>query len=176
MNTHDSAYKLIFSHPKMVEDLLRGFVHEVWVGQLDYATLEKVGGSYVSDDLRSREDDIIWRVRTTGGWLYIYLLIEFQSRCDPWMALRVMVYTGLLYQDLVKNGAVGVAGKLPPVFPVVIYNGDGQWTAARDIAQLIEPLPPSLAAYRPSHRYFLLDEAASVRTNWPRPATTAWPA
>jgi len=23
---HDSAYKLLFSHPQMVEDLLRGFV------------------------------------------------------------------------------------------------------------------------------------------------------
>ena len=37
---------------------------------------------------------IIWRVRVAGEWLYVYLLIEFQSRIDPWMAVRVMVYTG----------------------------------------------------------------------------------
>ena len=25
---HDASYKLLFSHARMVEDLLRGFVHE----------------------------------------------------------------------------------------------------------------------------------------------------
>ena len=82
MNTrkdHDHAYKLLFSHPEMVEDLLCGFVHEEWVSGLDFTSLEKVGGSYVADDLREREDDIIWRVRWGGEWLYVYLLLEFQS-------------------------------------------------------------------------------------------------
>jgi predicted transposase YdaD len=101
LNSHDNAYKNVFSHPKAVQDLLRGFVHEEWVQQLDYTTLEKVSGSYVSDDLRDREDDIIWRIRmraqtpakrraqgedkteTAGEWLYVYLLLEFQSSNDP---------------------------------------------------------------------------------------------
>ena len=52
---HDPGYKLLFSHAQMLEDLLRGFVHEQWVQQLDFSTLEKVSGSYVSDDLRDRE-------------------------------------------------------------------------------------------------------------------------
>jgi hypothetical protein len=141
-----------------VADLLRGFVHEDWVEQIDYATLEKVRGSYVADDLRDRADDIIWRVRREKDWLYLYLLIEFQSRIDSHMALRILVYTGLLYQDLVKSGAVSRSEKLPPVFPVVIYNGEGRWTAATDVAELIEAVPGSLAAYRPSQRHFVLDE------------------
>jgi predicted transposase YdaD len=57
---HDNSYKLLFSHPEMVKDLLTGFVKEAWVEQLDFSTLEKVSGSYVSDELRDREDDIIW--------------------------------------------------------------------------------------------------------------------
>jgi hypothetical protein len=40
--SHDHSYKLLFSHPEMVADLLRGFVHEGWVEQLDFASLEKV--------------------------------------------------------------------------------------------------------------------------------------
>jgi len=47
----------------MVEYLLRGFVHEEWVNQLDFSTLEVFKDSFVSDDLRDRHDDIIWRVR-----------------------------------------------------------------------------------------------------------------
>ena len=43
---HDHSYKLLFSHAVMVEDLLRGFVREDWVQAIDFATLEKVPGSY----------------------------------------------------------------------------------------------------------------------------------
>jgi hypothetical protein len=58
---HDSSYKLLFSHPAMVADLLRGFVAEDWVAELDFTTLEKQSGSYISDDLRPRADDVVWR-------------------------------------------------------------------------------------------------------------------
>ena len=44
---------------EMVEDLLRGFVRESWVAEVEMDTLERVSGTYVSDDLRAREDDII---------------------------------------------------------------------------------------------------------------------
>jgi hypothetical protein len=45
---HDHSYKLLFSHAEMVADLLRGFVREDWVKQLDFSTLEKVSGSFMS--------------------------------------------------------------------------------------------------------------------------------
>ena len=60
---HDASYKLLFSHARMVEDLLRGFVHEAWVRDVDFTTLERVSDSQISDDLRSRRDDLVWRVR-----------------------------------------------------------------------------------------------------------------
>ena len=100
---HDQSYKLLFSHKKMVIDLLQGFVKQDWVQQLDFSTLEKVSGSYVTDDLRDREDDLIWKVRFNDQWLYVYLLLEFQSSVDPYMAVRMMTYVGLLYQDLIKQ-------------------------------------------------------------------------
>ena len=60
MADHDHSYKHLFSHPELVRDLLLGFIKEQWVEKLDLNTLEKVNGSYISDDLREREDDIIW--------------------------------------------------------------------------------------------------------------------
>ncbi len=81
---HDSGYKLLFSHPALVADLLSGFVAEDWVKELDFATLEKQPGSYVSDDLRPRADDVVWRVRWRDHWLYVYLLLEFQSSSFNW--------------------------------------------------------------------------------------------
>ena len=159
MAEHDNGYKRLFSHPEMVADLLRGFVREDWVHDLDFSTLERVSGSYVTPELRSRESDVVWRVRWgRDRWLYVYLLIEFQSTVDPFMALRVMVYVGLLYQDLVQHRQL-TAGKLPPVLPLVLYNGYAPWGAARELSELIETVPGGLEQYRPQLRYCLLDEA-----------------
>jgi predicted transposase YdaD len=155
---HDQSYKLLFSHPEMVADLLRGFVREDWVRRLDFGSLEKVGGSYVADDLREREDDVIWRVRLGDEWLYVYLLIEFQSTVDRHMAVRILAYLGLLYQDLIRAGQLTGDGRLPPVLPVVLYNGSRRWDAAEDVGDLIVPVPGGLDRYRPQLRYLLLDE------------------
>jgi predicted transposase/invertase (TIGR01784 family) len=156
--SHDHSYKLLFSHPEMVADLLRGFVHEDWVSQLDFGTLEKVSGSFVADDLREREDDLIWRARWGDQWLYVYLLLEFQSTVDPFMAVRIMVYLGLLYQDLIRTQPLKLGERLPPVLPIVLYNGERLWNAAEDIGDLITDVPGGLERYRPSLRYLLLDE------------------
>ncbi|HAB08131.1 MAG TPA: transposase, partial [Alcanivorax sp.] len=45
-----------------------------------------------------RHGDAVWRIRWGEEWLYVYLLLEFQSSVDRFMALRIMVYTGLLHQ------------------------------------------------------------------------------
>lgn len=154
--SYDASYKHLFSHPEMVADLLRGYVREPWVEELDFTTLEKMNAGYVSDDLRQREDDVVWRVRLGPHWIYLYLLLEFQSSVEPFMAVRLLSYIGLLYQDLIKQGVV--TDRLPPVFPIVIYNGLRRWTAATSLAELVEPMPPVLRAYQPNLHYWLLDE------------------
>jgi predicted transposase YdaD len=155
---HDQGYKRLFSEPALVADLLRGYVREPWVAELDFATLERLGTSFVTADLRTREADLIWRVRFREEWLYLYLLLEFQSRADPFMAVRMLVYEGLLYQDLIRSGQVGPQRRLPPVLPLVLYNGEPRWRAATDIGALIGPLPAGLERWRPRLPYLVLDE------------------
>ena len=84
------------------------------------------------------------------------------------MALRVLVYTGLLYQDLIHRGASGPDGRLPPVLPIVLYNGRSPWTAELDMSRLIAPVGEDLARHQPSQRYFLLDERRYGGDDLPR--------
>jgi predicted transposase/invertase (TIGR01784 family) len=160
MTQYDHSYKLIFSFPEMVSDLLTGFVREEWVSRLDMSTLEKINASFVSDDLKERHDDVIWRVRLADEWLYVYIVLEFQSVTDPYMSIRVLAYIALLYQDLVRTKQLTNSGKLPPVLPIVLYNGEPRWQAATQVFDLIENIPGSLSRYSPRLEYLLIDEGA----------------
>ena len=158
MSINDSSYKLLFSSPDVVRDLIMGFIPDDWLHCLDYTTLEKAPGSYITDDLRQRADDVIWRVRADGQWVYLYLLIEFQSESDPWMPVRMMVYVGLLYQDLIRRGEVLPGNRLSPVLPIVLYNGAAPWKAPTDIADLIPKAPGLVAHYLPHLKYLLIEQ------------------
>jgi predicted transposase/invertase (TIGR01784 family) len=164
-HNNDASYKLLFSSPELVRDLVLGFIPDAWLHSLDYSTLEKMPGSYVTDDLRHRADDVVWRVKVGQEWVYLYILIEFQSKVDPWMAVRMMSYVGLLYQDLIKAKQVLPQRKLPPVLPIVLYNGDAPWTAATNMADLIPKAPGLVAQFLPNMQYLLIAENRYTEAN-----------
>ena len=159
---HDAAYKRFFSDPLMVESLLRDFVPERFVDDLDFSTLELCSGDYVADNLSQRHNDIVWRIHwKEQKWLYLVLLLEFQSKQDPWMPLRMLSYTSLLLLKLVETRKVLPHHPLPDVFPIVLYNGGMAWKVPLDVASLYTaPMSSRLQLYRPQHPYFLLDEKA----------------
>ena len=95
----------------------------------------------------------MWRVRYRHCWLYVLVVLEFQSTVDRTMAVRVLAYSALLYQDLLRASAE----PLPPVLPIVLHHGPGRWTASVDVAGLAAPSGEFLAPYQPAQRYFLLD-------------------
>lgn len=161
MGMHDRSYRLLFSEPRLVEELIRGFFGQAWVGRLDFSTLERVNASYVAKDLRRREGDMVWKLRFPDGRpVYIYLLLEFQSEVDRFMAVRMMGYEALFYQDLIRQGELTPEGKLPLVIPIVLYNGEGSWWAALELEDLIEQVDPEADLFRPRLKYRLIDEGS----------------
>jgi predicted transposase YdaD len=110
----------------MMRELLRDFVDEGWIERLDFATLERVNASYVSRTLKNREGDLVWRLRLReGGTVYVYVLLELQSDVQRFMAVRLMVYLGLLYQDLIDRGELLESDKLPPVLSSTMERSPG---------------------------------------------------
>jgi hypothetical protein len=162
LGRHDLSYRLFFSHVRMVCDLLREMIGEAWVELVDFASAERVNASFVSEKRRNRESDVIWkfRRRDTGDPVYVYVLLEFQSRPDRYMPVRLMTYVGLFYEHLIAEGRLAPSGRLPQVIPIVIYNGLGPWGTPLDLAEQIERFDPSAEAYVPHLRYKLVHEAA----------------
>lgn len=158
--THDTSYKQLFSCPEMMRDLLIGYVPGKWLESADFSTLTQVGASYVSTTGQQRHDDMVWRIDIGGRWLWIYTIIEFQSTPDPWMAVRVMQYVSLLAEQLIKEHKPDELpeGRLPPILPIVLYNGKAEWHAPVDVSDCFLDPPAGLEPFRPALEYLLLDE------------------
>jgi predicted transposase YdaD len=145
----------------MIRDLLDEILGEAWVSLLDLASAERVATSFTSRGHKKRESDIIWKFRRRDNDepVYVYILLEFQSRPDRYMSVRLMTYMGLFFEYLIAEGLLPDSGKLPLVIPVVIYNGIGPWKPALELSELIERLDPSAEPYVPRLRYRLVHEA-----------------
>jgi len=149
----------------MIQDLLREIVGEQWVERIDLGSGVRVDASFVSPKHENRESDLIWQFhRKDGGEpVYVYILLEFQSRPDPSMPVRLMGYESLFYQLLMAGQPAAGWKKLPLVIPVVVYNGREPWNVATDLGSMIGELDPSAEIYRPQLRYRLVDEAKYPR-------------
>ncbi len=159
---HDGLYHLIYAHPQMVRELLQGFVDAPWLSQLDLARMERINAKFHADSAVRRDGDIVWRIPMRDGReAYLILFLEFQSTTERFMALRLLVYVGLFWQQLLKEGRVAPSGLLPPVFPIVIFNGDPRWTMPLSLKALID-LPPGspIWPWQPDMRYHVVDEGA----------------
>ena len=155
----------MFSYPELVQQLIEGFAPPEIAALMDFSTLQLESGHYITPLFEEKREDLVWSVQ--AHWqgrrqtLYLYLLIEFQSRIDQTMPLRLMHYVAGFYSHLLKTKQTTARRGLPPVFPIVLYNGLARWSVQQDIFSLIKPeVPDILRAYQPRLRYYLIDEGA----------------
>ncbi|HNX24418.1 MAG TPA: Rpn family recombination-promoting nuclease/putative transposase, partial [Spirochaetota bacterium] len=152
-NFHDSGYKKFFSNPEMICQLLTYFVDEGWTADIDYSSLQRIDKSFVTDEFANRESDLVYKAYFKGKEVYIFLLLEFQSTVDRFMALRMLRYITELYEYLIKSYRIKM---LPAVFPVMLYNGEKRWTVPEELNKLIEKSIPE--KYIPDFRYYKIAE------------------
>lgn len=158
---HDAAYKFRHGFATVVERLLRGFAPPEVVAALDLATLEPMPTEYVERNLRQSRGDKVWRVRFRSGGpgdcLWLAAMLEFQATADRRMAARVLSYSGQLFQKRMRAADWRADSKLPPVLPIVVYNGRRRRFAPLEALETISGVSVALAPYWPRQRYSLLD-------------------
>ena len=122
----------------------------------DNLVLEK--DSLIPPNLREKRSDVIYRIDYGEKQAYIYVLIEHQSRVDFLMPFRLLTYMVHLWDRVV--GEVGDEARLksfllPPILPVVFYEGEAPWTAARNFIDKVQG-SEELRGFVPDFQYRLI--------------------
>lgn len=157
---HDRRYQALFRNVELIRDLLLYSVKACWVEQVDMHAIELLDTKALTGQLARRDADIIYKLPFKDGTLsYLALFLEFQSQPDRFMALRISTYKHLFWEKLVSMGNLSPNRKLPPVFGLVLYNGQAQWNSPKQLRSLIEVAKDSpLWAQQPQAQYQLIDE------------------
>ena len=138
----DAFFKTVFSHPRMIELLVRSEISE-WAAVIDPSSLRRLPADFVDDRLRHRYADRVWRGRSFDAGTEFILLLEFQGRPERHMALRAAVYGGLAVQELFRHDKKLERGDRDlAVACLVLYHGDRRWNAPTRLRYLFRDSAP----------------------------------
>jgi predicted transposase/invertase (TIGR01784 family) len=139
---HDKSYKFLLSSKRIFIELLQSFVDRGWVEQIDESHLIKVDKSYILQDFREKEADLVYRMQIKDRQIIFYVLMEMQSRVDFQMPYRLLLYMVEVWRDISKNASSTIITrkdfKLPAIVPIVLYNGVSPWTACRSFRETLD--------------------------------------
>lgn len=136
---HDKSYKNLYSKKEIAIDLLRNFVNKDFTKGLKAEDLTLVNKSYISSDYEESESDIVYKAKIGDAEAIFYILIEFQSRVDYRMPLRLLFYMCEILREFSKNENHDKNDrniKIPAVIPIVLYNGKEVWDVPTELRNM----------------------------------------
>jgi len=132
----DRGYRRLFKNKGIFRQLLETFVSQDWVKELDFSTCETLDKSFIAENYKESISDIIHKIKLRQSDLFIVIPTEFKSTVERFTSLDVAHYVAGFYKDYVESNQN--MRMLPPVFPILLYNGNAEWTAPTRLSDLIE--------------------------------------
>lgn len=152
-NPHDKFFKETFSRPEIARDFLSNYLPSAVVASLDLDSLQLQSDSFIDPDLQALYSDLLYQVETRDGRAsYVYLFLEHKSSSDPLTPFQLLRYLVRIWERALHEKVK----QLPPVLPLVVYHGRGQWRIATDFGELFNG-PEALRPYWPTFRYEVQD-------------------
>ena len=141
-NAHDKGYKRIFSIKKNFLDFIKKYIALDWMMALEEKDLELIDKEFITDQFDTYESDLVYKVYTKNGIIYLFFLLELQSYNDFSMPFRLLVYMTAIWIDYFKNCDKNERRRkdyrLPAIMPIVLHNGEQNWTASCSFCQMID--------------------------------------
>jgi len=163
MGNKDRAFRRLLGDKQIFMKFLRRFLKrdipdEINVEVLAPEDLVLENISFLPPDLAEKASDVLWRIRRDDKDVYVYILVEHQSKIDFLMPYRLLSYMLQIWARCVEEAGDRAKRKsflLPPIVPVVFYEGAERWTAARKFIEKVENAD-SFRGYIPDFEYRLI--------------------
>ena len=157
---HDKLFRATFSDPRNAAAFLRHHLGGGAASCMDWASLALLRGSFINDQMKEFEADLLFSVKIGPSDALVYILWEHQHSEDPTMALRLLTYMVRIWDDQLKKQ--GRPAKLAPILPVVLAQDKDRWkTSARfqDLFAFPEAIEKTARACTPDFSFRLLQLA-----------------
>jgi hypothetical protein len=151
-SVHDALFKATFSRIEHATGELQAILPPGLTAQIDFATLTLCPGTYVDDDLRQRQSDLLFSAEIAGKKTLLYVLFEHQSTVDPLMLFRLLAYMVRIWEAHLRSEPE--ATRLPAIVPMVLHHSRSGWTAKVAFEELLDVDASVLAEIAPYVPHF----------------------
>ena len=174
----DRSARWLFQDRENVRGLLEIVAGEL-VELIDFSQLSQINRSFIPDNLREQESDLVFSVplrsESETDELLIYILIEHQSTVDSTMGFRVLFYMIQIWDSQRREWESANVPKsqwrFRSVLPIVFYTGDQRWNTPLTLNAIMD-IPDMFSRFVPTFDILFLnvketDEADLTKSDHP---------
>ena len=134
---HDKYFRTMLSNKEVAKDFLEWHLPSFIKDRVNLDSVETKKDSFVDDNFKKLETDILFSLNFNEEPGYIYTLVEAQKKPDRFMPLRLLKYLIAIMEHHIKNNE---DKKLPTIYPLILYQGQTLWNHTTNFFELfIEP-------------------------------------
>ncbi len=153
---HEGMFLKIFQNLDNARHFLKNHMSEELRKRFDLDTQRLEPATYIDRKLKKHYSDLVFSVRLVGykkQFAKIYLLFEHKSSPDPLTGVQILKYMALQWLELQEQHML-VDGKLPPIIPIVIYQGqEDDRNMCSSFHDLVEMPSESFKVYIPDFSF-----------------------
>jgi len=155
---HDELFKKIFKNRENAGDLLSVVLPQNIIAHMDMKSVYVEDVSYLDENLAKHFSDLVLslNLKNSHTQVKIYCLLEHKSSPYQLVGLQLLRYMALQWAELVDNKKI-VGNKLPPIIPIVIYQGGQTWEVFNSFHDLVEFPSKEFKAYIPDFKFVFFD-------------------
>ena len=126
-NPHDRLIRSLFQEAEQAASFFRATLPAGVVQLLNLKQLKILPGTYISEDLRESQSDLLLEIPLRSGEsANIYVLFEHKSYVDPGVFVQLLGYLAEIHKRQFAD-----TGRLSVVIPFVFYHGEKSWNLGR---------------------------------------------
>ncbi|EKO85487.1 MULTISPECIES: Rpn family recombination-promoting nuclease/putative transposase [Leptospira] len=122
-NPHDRLIRETFQDKKEAAIFFKNTLSPEVVKLLDLEKLELSESSFISEELKQEQTDLLFQIPLkSGNKTNVYLLFEHKSYLDNSIYIQLLGYLTEIYRNQHRNGE-----PISVVIPFVFYHGEKEW-------------------------------------------------